>query len=132
MLPREVKVEESPQNVSVDRQPRYLSHAIVEIRKFKRIPLFAHSAVLLDISIGGYKVEFTSEVTLESGSRFWIHIPLTPLGIFAPSKLLCKAEAKWFDEKRFRVGGIFVDLDPEEKRIIEHVVEKLGLQGNTA
>jgi hypothetical protein len=111
------------------RQNRYPSHALVEIRKFKRLPLKIHSAVLLDISLGGFKVEYTSDVTTKPGDTLWISIPLGPLGIYAPSKLTCKVECRWFDGKRFRIGGVFMELSKTERHIIDQVVETLKSRG---
>ena len=130
-LPKEDLLAEGAQKTAVARQPRYLSHAIVEIRKFKHLPFFAHSAVLLDISLSGYKVEFTGEVQVEAGQKFWVNIPLTPLGIYAPSRLVCRAECRWFDPKRYRIGGVFIDLSATDRQVIQHVVETLGSRGGS-
>ncbi len=119
----------NPQDQRDDRQNRYPSHALVEIRKFRRLPFGIHSAVLLDISLGGFKVEYTSDVTTKPGDTFWISIPLGPLGIYAPAKLMCKVECRWFDGKRFRIGGVFMGLSKTERHIIDQVVETLKSRG---
>lgn len=108
-----------------ERQDRYSSHALVELRRFKHLPFGIHSAVLLDISLGGFKAEFTGEVQARPGEQFWINIPLTPLGIFAPARLMCKGECRWFDAKRFRVGGVFMQLSRTDRLIIDQVIETL-------
>lgn len=112
-----------------DRQPRYSSHALVEIRKFKHLPFGVRSAVLLDISLAGFKVEYTSEGSARPGDQFWVSIPLSPLGIYAPHRLLCRVECRWFDGKRFRIGGVFMDLSKTERHIIDQVVETLKTRG---
>ena len=109
------------------RPTRYVSHALVEVRKFKSLPLFCHSAVLLDISSSGYKIEFTSEVKMEPGTKCWLNIPLSPLGIYAPKKLAVQSECRWFDERRFRIGGVFVDLNKQDLLLIEQII--VTLQG---
>lgn len=114
----------------VDRENRYSSHALVEVRKFKLLPIGIHSAVLLDISLGGFKAEFTGEVIARPGDRFWLGIPLSPLGIYAPKRLLCRGECRWFDTKRYRIGGTFSELDQEDRRVIEQVVEMLSSKGS--
>lgn len=114
----------------IKRPARYLSHAIVEVRRFKHFPFFAKSGILLDISLGGFKLEFTSEVHSHPGAQYWLNIPLAPLGIFAPSRLLCQAECRWFDEKRFRIGGVFTELSQTDRQIMQHVIETLGARGN--
>lgn len=115
--------------VAITRGQRYSSHALVELRKFKHLPFKIYSAVLLDISLGGFKLEFTGEVNATSGEQFWLHVPLTPLGIYSPSKLMCRAECRWFDPKKYRVGGVFMQLDTTERHIIDQVLEALQLRG---
>lgn len=114
---------------ATDRENRYASHALVELRRFKHLPFKVHSAVLLDISLGGFKAEFTGDVQSKPGDRFWLNIPLTPLGIFAPARLLCRGECRWFDEKRFRVGGVFTHLTKTERHILEQVIDTLKKRG---
>lgn len=105
------------------RERRYTSHALVDVRKFKHWPFGIKSAVLLDISLSGFKMEYTSEVSSKPGNQFWLNIPLNPLGILSPSHLLIRGECRWFDSNRFRVGGIFLGLTKNEKMIIEQIVE---------
>lgn len=108
------------------REQRFLSHSLVEIRKFKTIPLFCHSAILLDISAGGFKLELTGEIKIENGSNFWLFIPLTPLGIYSPKNLSCRCESRWFDTKNYRIGGTFLELSEYERKVIEQII--LGLE----
>jgi len=109
----------------LERPDRYLSHALVEVKKFKNLPFFCDSAVLLDLSSGGFKLEFTNEVRVEPGSRYWLSIPLSPLGIYAPKYLQLRSECRWFDDSRFRIGGTFIDLNKKDQMILEQVVENL-------
>lgn len=112
-----------------DRDNRYASHALVEIRRFKHLPFGISSAVLLDISAGGFKAEFTGESRMKPGDQFWLNIPLTPLGIYAPARVICRGECRWFDEKRFRVGGVFKELDSTERIIVDQVIDTLRKRG---
>jgi hypothetical protein len=107
------------------RPDRFTSHALVEIRKFKNFPFFCHSGVLLDLSLAGFKLEFTGEEVAQAGDRYWLCIPLGPLGILGPSRLLCRIEVRWYDPKRRRIGGVFMELDRLQQTIIEQVVESL-------
>ncbi|MGE0171583.1 MAG: PilZ domain-containing protein [Oligoflexales bacterium] len=107
------------------RQERIISHALVEVRKYRFLPFSCYSAVLLDISLNGFKLEFTSEVTLSPSRQYWLSIPLSPLGIYAPKKLLCKCECRWFDGKRYRIGGVFLNLTKTQKMIVEQAIESL-------
>ena len=104
------------------RPVRYVSHALVEVKKWKSVPFFCHSAVLLDISLSGYKIEFTSEHRMEPGVKCWLSIPLSPLGIYAPKKLVVHTECRWFDDHRFRIGGIFVGLSKQEMMLVEQII----------
>lgn len=113
----------------IDRPERYISHALVEVRRFKHLPFFAHSAILLDISIAGFKLEYTSEVKTNKGDRYWLHVPLAPLGIYAPRRLICLAECRWFEEKNYRMGGVFIDLTKRERLIIDQAIDTLRRQG---
>ncbi|NRA65713.1 MAG: PilZ domain-containing protein [Pseudobacteriovorax sp.] len=112
-----------------NRAKRYISHALVEVRRFKLLPLFCDSAVLLDISVGGFKLEFTGEIKVSPGSQYWLNIPLSPLGIYAPKKLCCKCECRWFDSSRFRIGGTFIDLTKTDQMLIEQIVASLKSRG---
>lgn len=112
-----------------NRENRYASHALVELRKFKHLPFGVHSAVLLDISLGGFKVEFTGEVRSKPGEQYWISVPLTPLGIYAPSRIIIRGECRWYDDKKFRVGGVFTSLTKLDRHILEQVVETLKKRG---
>jgi hypothetical protein len=118
-----------PVKKPIGREDRYASHALVELRKYKHLPFRIYSAVLLDISLGGFKAEFTGEVRARPGEGFWINIPLTPLGIYAPTRVMCRGECRWYDAKKFRVGGVFIDLSKTERHIIEQVVDMMKARG---
>lgn len=113
----------------LNRPQRVISHALVEVRKFKHLPFFCSSAVLLDISLGGFKLEFTGQFLAKPGSKYWLTIPLSPLGIYSPKRLSCLAEVRWFDDSRYRIGGVFVSLSMTDKHIIEQVLEALKDRG---
>lgn len=123
MIPNQI--QESPSQ----RADRFTSHALVEIRKFKMFPLFVKSAVLLDISSTGFKAEFTGENHARPGERIWLNVPLTPLGIYSPSRLLIRGEIKWFDGAKFRFGGIFSGLGKDDANILQQVIESLRKRG---
>jgi hypothetical protein len=107
------------------RAERLTSHAVAEVRRFRYLPFFVESAVLLDLSPGGFKLEFTGESEAHAGIRYWLHIPLKPLGIDQPKSFICRAECRWFDEVRFRMGGVFVSLSEEQKQILERILRSL-------
>lgn len=112
------------------RQERFISHALVDVRKFRNLPFFCYSAVLLDVSLSGYKLEFTSEIQVSPGDQFWLSIPLSPLGINAPKRFVGRAECKWFDPQKYRMGGVFTTLEKSQEQILSQVVEVLQAKGN--
>lgn len=112
-----------------NRQERFTSHALVEVRRFKSLPFGIQSAVLLDISVQGFKLEFTGEFKALVGKTYWLNIPLPPLGIYSPTRLICYTQCRWFDEKRYRIGGVFLELNPTQRMIINQIVETLKEQG---
>jgi hypothetical protein len=113
---------------AIHRPERFTSHTLVEIRRFKSLPFLVQSAVLLDISLGGFKAEFTGESKTKKGQIFWISIPLTPLGIYAPSRLVILSQCRWFDLDHYRLGGVFVELEKSDKIILEQVIETIQSQ----
>ena len=115
----------------VTREERFISHALVEVKRFKWWPFGSRSAVLLDISLQGFKIEFTTDFHVQVGSIYWMSIPLTPLGIYSPTRLMCQAEVRWFDEAKFRVGGVFTDLDQTQRLIIDQVVGNFKGKGDS-
>jgi hypothetical protein len=122
-------LENSEENDAIVRPARFTSHALAEVKKFKHLPFMCHSAVLLDISLGGFKLEFTGEVNTKPGQQYWLSIPLSPLGIYAPSKLVCRSEVRWFDDKRHRIGGVFMEITKKDKLIIEQIIDSLRKRG---
>lgn len=113
-------------SVMVDRAKRVASHALVDVRRYRSLPFLSHSGVLLDISVGGFKLEFTNEILVSPGQRFWLSIPLSPLGIYAPKKLVCQVEVRWFDALKFRIGGIFFNLNRTQALLIDQIVTSLS------
>lgn len=110
---------------SSTRQERFTSHALVEIRKYRWLPFGLHSAVLLDISLQGFKIEFTGEYHASVGDFYWLNVPLSPLGIYSPPRIICQSQCRWFDDQKYRFGGAFVDLDHTQRLIIDQIVETL-------
>ena len=115
--------------VAKPRAKRYVSHALVEVRRFKWLPFFCHSAVLLDISTIGFKLEFTGETDVAPGAQYWLNVPLSPLGILAPTRFICRCECRWFDPQRFRIGGTFLNMTNTDSMLIEQIVASLKTRG---
>lgn len=115
--------------ITKPRAKRYVSHALVEIRRFRWLPFFCQSAVLLDISSSGFKLEFTGEVSTAPGAQYWLNIPLGPLGIPVPTRFICRCECRWFDPQRFRIGGTFLNMTSTDIMLIEQIVASLKTRG---
>ena len=107
------------------REDRYQSHALVDVRPFKSLPLFAKSGVLLDLSFSGFKLDLTTQISMKPGDRFWMVVPLSSLGIYAPKKLAIRAECRWYDPQKFRLGGLFIELSATERLILDQVINSL-------
>lgn len=93
------------------------------------LPIFCRSGILLDISSAGFKIEYTGESHSRIGDVFWLSIPLAPLGIYSPSRLMIKGECRWFDSKRYRLGGVFLDVNETSRLILDQVIESLRRRG---
>jgi len=115
----------------VQRPERYISHALVEVRRFRFLPFFCSSAVLLDLSMAGFKLEFTGNDVVHPGQRYWLSIPLGPLGILGPTKLVNRIEVRWYDAKRRRMGGVLMDGDKTSSQIIQQIIETLRERGKS-
>lgn len=113
-----------------NRESRFVSHAIVELRRFKHLPFYCHSAVLLDLSPSGFKIEFTGETQVEPGDIYWLQIPLASFGIYTPKSITIKCQCRWFDSSRYRIGGAFINIAKRETVIIESMLENLTKKKN--
>ena len=116
-------------DIPLNRAQRFTSHALVEVRKFRDFPFFCHSAVLLDISVAGFKLEYTGEHKAVPGKIYWLNIPLEPLGIKAPNRVSFRIQCRWFDSKRYRMGGVFLGLSRTDQLLIEQVIDSLKSRG---
>lgn len=111
-----------------ERAERVISHALVELRRHKWWPLGVKSAVLLDLSQTGFKVEFTGQAKCGVDEMFWMQIPLSPFGIVAPRDIAVRVTVKWFDPKKMRMGGIFESPDAATNIFLEKIIEKVKIQ----
>ena len=104
---------------------RLLSHTVIDVRPFRHLPLFTQSSHLLDISSGGVLLEFITVPRIVEGKKYWMTGHLTPLGITDVHQLNCYLECRWVDDKKCRVGGLFVDLKEKEQRIVDLVLQRI-------
>ena len=105
------------------------SHALVDIRMSAWNPLSVASAVLLDLSWQGFKLEFVNSVKIKPGTNLIMNIPLASFGILAPAKLKLKIQVKWYDARMLRAGGIFEPESHEQDYLIQKIIDVLTLRG---
>jgi len=113
----------------VKRAKRIESHALVDVKMSMWNPLSLASAVLLDLSWQGFKIEFVNPVKLKPGSRLTMNVPLASFGILAPAKLKLKIQVKWYDARMLRAGGIFEPESHEQDYLIQKIIDVLTLRG---
>jgi hypothetical protein len=111
------------------RAERVISHALVEIRRHRWLPFGIKSAVLLDLSDSGFKAEFTGATVCRPGETRYIHIPLSPFGIKAPTSITCPVIIKWFDPEKMRVGGVFDHVSSTTQIYLTQIIDAVKTQG---
>jgi PilZ domain len=107
------------------RDPRYPSHALIDVSTSKWNPFAESSAVLLDLSQGGFKIEFVNPVELKTGMKINLSIRLSPFGILTPETLRLKAEVKWFDREKLRCGGLFSSPSETEFYVLDKIIAQI-------
>lgn len=114
----------SNDNTDANTRPeRVISHALVEMRHSSWWPFGIKSAVLLDVSEGGFKIEFTGKANYSQGDKLILSIPLSPFGISAPRAISIPVEVVWFDKEKMRCGGIFRNNDPSIVLFVRKIME---------
>ena len=106
----------------VARPPRFPSHALIEVRLSRWNPFARTSAVLIDMSVSGFKIQLVDRAPLKVGSLYYLAVPLEPFGIQVATKLTLRGEVKWVDMDGMRAGGIFVDVGDRDRLLIERVI----------
>jgi hypothetical protein len=113
----------------VKRAKRIESHALVDVKTSSWNPLSVASAVLLDLSWQGFKIEFVNPVKIKAGARLTMSVPLASFGILAPSRIKLKIQVKWYDGRMLRAGGVFEPENHEQDYIIQKIIDVLTLRG---
>ena len=84
------------------------------------------SAVLLDLSIEGFKLELVSRGWLKPGEIYWLSIPLRPFDIAGPSQLRMRIVIRWFDPHAQRAGGLFFKPTIDSISLVQDILENLA------
>lgn len=115
------KINSKSQQIA--REERVASHALVELRRHKWWPFGVKSAVLLDVSSNGFKIEFTADTTCTTGEELLMEIPLTPFGIMSPRSLILAVQIMWFDQQKMRCGGVFKTKSAITTLFVRKIIE---------
>ena len=121
-------MEQRPIHSRVKRAERVMSHALVELRPRKWWPFGVKSAVLLDISATGFKIELTGACKIDLQSRYWMTIPLGPFGMASPPSIQVAVTVRWFDEVKMRVGGTFEKIQDSASLYMDKIVDAVKEQ----
>lgn len=121
--------EKPTEDAEVNRAPRFESHALVEI-KTGLLPFSTASAVLLDLSVGGFKIEFVNPVKIKTNIPMTMTIPLAPFQIMSPSKIKLRVIVKWFDSRQLRAGGIFENISDDVRYLFERILTVISEQSS--
>jgi len=114
-----------PNNESAHRSraERVISHALVEVRRHPRWwPFGVRSAVLLDVSETGFKIEFTGQASYQGGEKLFMEIPLHPFGILAPRSIVLSIQIVWFDSQKMRCGGVFLNPNHTVSVVLQKIM----------
>ncbi len=109
----------------IKRERRYFSHASADVKTSSWNPFSRSSAVLLDISQHGFKIELKGSKTLKAAQAFWLRIKLSSFDINTPKFLEAYVTTVWFDKVSNTGGGVFSDLTKEKEDIIDRVLDYL-------
>lgn len=110
-----------------ERVPRTTSHALLDLRPMWWNPFLTLSAVLLDISPKGFKIELVENASLRPNSRVTLKIPLAPFGMKRPRHLVVRGHLRWFDSDSRKAGGEFTALKASQETIVQRILEGLQL-----
>ncbi len=47
------------------------------------------------------------------------------MGIYAPKAFTARIEVRWFDQKRFRMGGVFMKISRNDQMVIDQIIQVL-------
>ena len=115
-------MDHSSEPATKERSERVMSHALVELRRSNWWPFGVKSAVLLDLSQTGFKIELTGPADIELESVLLLTIPLRPFGVASPPSIQISVQVKWFQNTKQRLGGTFVNVNPSDKLFLDTII----------
>jgi len=88
------------------------------------------AGVMLDISLGGFKLDSREQIPQGSINKFYINLPddttLHTSGIFIGRSKWCSPD--YFDPSTYNVGYEFVNVSSDNAFLFQHLLEKFGSQ----
>ncbi len=109
----------------IERAPRVFAHAVATIKANKWNPLGGWSAILLDISAGGCKLELVEGAGFKEGKKYYVDIPLASFNIDEPHALKLYGEVMWYNDKRLRIGFRFIGAKQSDVDMINYILDNL-------
>jgi hypothetical protein len=116
---------------NLGRLARVTSHALVDVKTNRWNPFSKLSAVLLDITLMGFKIEFIENVSIAKNSELSFNIPLAAFEINDHTTLKLRGHVKWFDPESMRAGGVFVAPQAREELILNQIIAFLRAKERT-
>lgn len=107
---------------NLGRLARVTSHALVDVKTNRWNPFSKLSAVLLDVTLMGFKIEFIENVNIARNSELSFIIPLAPFEIYEQVSLKLRGHVKWFNLESMRAGGVFVSTSTQEEQMLTQVI----------
>jgi hypothetical protein len=121
-------MEPVSEKTPVERSERVMSHALVELRRHNWWPFGVKSAVLLDMSATGFKIELTGPAVIKLESIHILTIPLRPFGIPTPPSIQISVRVKWFQKDKMRIGGTFEVVQPRDFLFLNSIISYVKYQ----
>jgi len=118
-------------DTNLGRLARVTSHALVDVKTNRWNPFSKLSAVLLDVTLMGFKIEFIENVSISKNSELSFIIPLAPFEINEHTTLKLRGHVKWFDPESMRAGGVFVAPGAREEQTLNQIIAFLRAKETT-
>lgn len=110
------------------RESRYDANLIIDVKIVRWNPFSWKKAKLMDFSKGGFRIEFTEDLSLKNTENIKLMIPLTNFRVNNMKSLKLRAEIKWYDPLHRQVGGTYCIPVKCDASLLEKIISFFGLQ----
>ena len=110
---------------------RYLSHKTIYVQMNFWNPFGKRKAVLLDFSLGGFRIEFVESFLIKNIENIVLHIPLNEFDLESNKLLKLNAEIKWIDPLNRQIGGTYRLPASKHDEDIEKIISTLAKSNKT-